>query len=272
MRIGICAPSTPLDEDRAAAVWALAERYYPDAELIFHPQCFYTSGHYAGTDEQRLAAFVQMANDPTLEAIWFAKGGYGACRIAEAAVAALETPAHEKVYLGYSDAGYMLGALYRAGIGQAVHGPMPTDVLRHGGADTVARSLDWLVRREASALEPSLEPGHKYAAFNLITLAMMTGTPIMPDLRDHVLIVEEVSEYLYSVDRLFFHLTNVLKDAGVVGLKLGFVNAVPENDPPFGATPEEIAQEWCARSGIAYLGRAEVGHTADNRVVPFGLR
>ncbi len=272
MRIGICAPSTPLGEEQAAAVWSLAERYYPDAELIFHPQCFYEDGHYAGTDEQRLAAFVQMANDPTLEAVWFAKGGYGACRIAEAAVAALEAPARGKSYLGYSDAGYLMGALYRVGIGEVAHGPMPTDIARSGGADTVARSLDWLVRREASALEPGLEPGQKYAAFNLITLAMMTGTPLMPDVRDHVLIVEEVGEYLYAVDRLFFHLTTALKDAGLAGIRLGLVNAVPENDRPFGSGAEDIARDWCERSEIPYLGRAEVGHAADNRVVPFGER
>ena len=270
MRIGICAPATPLSEEQAAQVWALAERYYPDAVLIFHPQCFYDAGHYAGSDEQRLNAFVQMANDPTLEAIWFAKGGYGACRIAERAVAALESAAQEKVYLGYSDMGYLMGALYRGGIGQVAHGPMPTDISREGGADAVARSLDWLVRREVSALEPGLEPGRKYAAFNLITLAMMTNTPLMPDLKDHVLIVEEVAEYLYSVDRLFFHLTSVLRDAGLAGIRLGLVNAVPENDRPFGSSAEDIARDWCKRSGIAYLGRTQVGHAAENRVVPFG--
>ncbi len=272
MRIGICAPATPLGKDQAAAVWALAERYYPDAELIFHPQCFYDHGHYAGTDEQRLDAFVQMANDPTLGAVWFAKGGYGSGRIAGRAVEMLDAAARAKTYLGYSDMGYLLGALYRAGIGRQAHGPMPTDIARTGGADTVARSLDWLVRGEPGALEPGLEPGQRYAAFNLVTLAMMTGTSLMPDLSGHVLIVEEVAEYLYSVDRLFFHLTGALKEAGLAGIKLGLVNAVPENDRPFGSTAQEIAQDWCARSGIAYLGRAEVGHAASNRVVPFGLR
>ena len=167
MRIGICAPATPLGKDQAAAVWALAERYYPDAELIFHPQCFYEHGHYAGTDQQRLDAFVQMANDPTLEAIWFAKGGYGSNRIAERAVAALAAPAREKTYLGYSDMGYLLGSLYRAGIGRQAHGPMVTDISREGGADTVARSLDWLVRGDA-------EEGRDYTVQDLSWLWHVT--------------------------------------------------------------------------------------------------
>ena len=271
MRIGICAPATPLSEEQAANTWSLAERYYPDAELIFHPQCFYEHGHYAGTDAQRLEAFVQMANDPTLEAIWFAKGGYGSNRIAAQAIEQLTQPARDKTYLGYSDMGYLLGALYHAGIGRQAHGPMPTDISREGGAATVARALDWLVRSDRGALEPGLKAGQRHVAFNLMTLAMMTGTSLMPDLRGHIVIVEEVGEYLYAVDRLFFHLTGALQDAGLAGLRLGLVNAVPENDRPFGSGAEEIVQDWCARTAIPYLGRAEIGHAVDNHVVPYGL-
>ena len=93
----------------------------------------------------------------------------------------------------------------------------------------------------------------------------------MPDLSGHVLILEETGEYLYAIDRLFFHVTSVLKDAGLTGIALGEVTAVPENDRPFGSTAEEIAQDWCGRAGIPYLGRAEVGHSITNHVVPFGL-
>ncbi|WP_187336947.1 LD-carboxypeptidase [Novosphingopyxis iocasae] len=271
MRIGICAPATPLSHEQAGEVWSLAKQYYPDADLVFDPQCFEEDGHFAGSDADRKAAFVRMANDPTLEAIWFAKGGYGSCRIAQAAVAELGDAAKTKQYLGYSDMGYLLGALYRAGIGHVTHGPMPTDISREGGSAAVGRALAWLVRRDASALAPSLQAGQRYACFNLITLVMMTGTPLMPDLSGHVLILEETGEYLYAIDRLFFHVTSVLKDAGLTGIALGEVTAVPENDRPFGATAEEIAQDWCGRAGIPYLGRAEVGHSITNHVVPFGL-
>ncbi len=271
MRIGICAPATPLAQEQAAAVWSLARQYYPDADLVFDPQCFQEEGHFAGSDAARLAAFVRMANDTTLDAVWFAKGGYGSGRIAEAAMEDLGEAARAKHYLGYSDMGYLLGALYRAGIGQVAHGPMPTDISREGGGAAVARALGWMVRRDPEALEPGLEAGNRYACFNLITLAMMTGTPLMPDLSGHVLIVEEVGEYLYAIDRLFFHIGTVLKDVGLTGIKLGEVTAVPENDRPFGSTAEEIAQDWCARSGIPYLGRAEAGHSTANHVVPFGL-
>ncbi|HCK84695.1 MAG TPA: LD-carboxypeptidase, partial [Hyphomonadaceae bacterium] len=81
-------------------------------EIVFHKQCFLSAGHFAGDDAARAAAFVEFANDPGLDAIWFARGGYGACRMAEAALAQLNDAARAKTYLGYSDAGALLGGLY----------------------------------------------------------------------------------------------------------------------------------------------------------------
>ncbi len=271
MRIAICAPSTPFTREDAARVSTLAATAHPTAELVFHDQCFAESGHFAGSDSERLEAFVDLANDPDFDAVWFVRGGYGACRIAEDAVAALTSAAADKIYMGYSDAGNLLGALYGAQIGRVCHGPMPADIRRDGGESAVLRALDWMLHASPQSLEPQLQAGTKYAAFNLMTLAMMVGTPLMPDLKNHVLILEEVSEYLYGYDRAFFHVTSHLQTAGLAGLRLGRVSDVPENDRPFGENAEEIARRWCAKTGINYLSRADIGHDADNRIVPFGL-
>ena len=106
-------------------------------------------------------------------------------------------------------------------------------------------------------------------AFNLMTLAMLVGTDYAPDLAGHVVLLEEVAEHLYAVDRLFFHITQHLK--GAAGIRLGRISDVPENDRPFGQTAEEIARYWCERTGIPYLGRADIGHDAANALVPFGV-
>jgi muramoyltetrapeptide carboxypeptidase len=271
MKIGICAPSTPFTREDAARVTALAATSHPTAELVFHDQCFAESGHFAGADAERVEAFVNLANDPAFDAIWFVRGGYGACRIAEDAVARLKGAARDKLYMGYSDAGNLLGCLYRNGIGRVAHGSMPADIRRDGGEAAVKRALDWIVSANPAALEPHIQAGERYAAFNLMTLAMIAGTPLMPDLNAHVLIVEEVAEYLYGFDRAFFHVTSHLKDAGLAGLRLGRVSDVPDNDRPFGEGAEEIAKRWCRKSAIPFLGRADIGHDADNMVVPFGL-
>jgi muramoyltetrapeptide carboxypeptidase len=271
VKIGICAPATPFTRSDADRVAALAAAYHPEVELVFHKQCFIEKGHFAGSDAQRLEAFVSMANDPAFDAIWFIRGGYGSCRIAEDAVKQLKAPARAKTYLGYSDHGNMLGALYRAGVGWPVHGPMPGDIRRAGGERAMLRALDWLAKGDPKALEPNMVRGQKHAAFNALTLAMMVGTPIMPDLKGHVLMVEEVSEYLYAFDRAMFSITTHLKGAGLAGLRLGRVSDVPENDRPFGETAEQIARRWCGKNGIAFLGAADIGHNIDNKVVPFGI-
>ena len=264
--IAICAPSRSLTPDDAARVTALAAEY-PGLDLHFHPQCFHNQGHFAGSDAQRLAALLDCANDPAFDAVWFARGGYGAARIALDAMAGLGAAAATKSYLGYSDGGTLLAGLYARGIGRQFHAPMPTDIRREGGEVAVRRTLGWL-SGDSTGLEPGLD-ARPNVAFNLTTLAMLGGTALMPDLTGHVVLIEEVSEYDYAVDRLFFHVSAHL--SGIAGLRLGRVSAVPENEVDFGHSTEQIAQYWCARAGIPYLGRADIGHDVANKIVPFGL-
>ena len=268
IRIAVCAPAAPITRADAARVAALTTAEFPHIDLLIHEQCFAEAGHFAGNDALRLAAFLDCANDPAVAAVWFARGGYGSNRIAGAVVAGLGPHAAAKTYLGYSDMGYLLGALYRARVGRPAHGPLLADIRRDGGEGAVRRALAFLGRSEG-ALEAYGAEGRPVAAFNLTTLAMLCGTPLMPDLAGHVVMVEEVSEHLYAIDRLFFHITAHL--SGIAGLMLGRVSDVPENDRPFGAAPQDIARDWCHRAGIPYLGRADIGHDADNQIIPFGL-
>ncbi|HOB12983.1 MAG TPA: LD-carboxypeptidase [Novosphingobium sp.] len=265
-RIAICAPSRPITPEDAARVAALAAEF-PGLDLSFHPQCFEEHGHFAGTDQQRLAALVECANDPGFDAVWFARGGYGANRIAEDALARFDHAAQSKAYLGYSDGGYLLGGLYRQRIGRPVHASMPGDLRQAGGEAAIRRVLGFIAGDDAG-LEGGLDH-HPTVAFNLMTLAMLCGTPLMPGLAGHVVLVEEVCEYDYAVDRLFFHITAHL--GGVAGLRLGRVSDVPVNEVDFGHSVEDIARHWCARHSIPYLGRADIGHDIDNTIVPFGL-
>jgi muramoyltetrapeptide carboxypeptidase len=146
---------------------------------------------------------------------------------------------------------------------------MVGDVVRSGGEAAIGRALDWLVRREPTAEEGGLN-GPAFA-FNLVVLSSLLGTPLEPDFSGAELLIEEVDEELYRIDRFLFHVTSQASIRKVRQLRLGrcFVKA---NDRPFGADEEAIARDWCERSDIAWGGRADIGHDADNRVVPFPLR
>lgn len=268
MRIAVVAPSCTLKQEAADRVLAMvAER--GDCQLFIHPQCFLTDGHFAGPDDARLLALREVLADPTVDAVWFARGGYGSNRIAEAALADLPDAARGKTCIGYSDAGFLLAGFYKEALNVA-WGPMPQDVLRAGGEAAIARALDWLVNRDASALEPAIEA--PAMAFNLTVLSNLLGTQLEPDFAGVDLMIEEVSEQLYRIDRTLFHVTASPNIRRAARIRLGRVSDILANDPEFGRDEAAIVEEWCARSGIPYGGRADIGHDAENRIVPFGSR
>jgi muramoyltetrapeptide carboxypeptidase len=268
MRIAVVAPSCTLKREAAEKVEAIA-RERADCELLIHPQCFLSNGHFAGADSERLAALREAMADPAVDAVWFARGGYGSNRIAESAIADLPEAAGKKLYMGYSDAGFLLAPFHEAGL-EVAWGPMPQDALRAGGEEAVGRALDWIVRRERSAIEPDIRA--PAMAFNLTVLSMLLGTPLEPDFSGADLLIEEVSEQLYRIDRLMFHLTSNPNVRRAARIRLGRVGDIPPNDPEFAHDERAIVEDWCARSGISFGGSADIGHDAGNRVVPFGVK
>lgn len=265
MRISIVAPSCSLDRKAADALEALVAAR-GDCTVTIDPQCFRSDGHFAGSDGERLAALRSAMADPDVEAIWFARGGYGSNRIAAAAARDLPATARSKLYCGYSDAGFLHAALDRAGC-NAVWGPMPQDLVRSGGEAAVTRMLDWLVKRDRASLESGLDG--PAMAFNLTVLSSLLGTSLEPDLGGIDLLIEEVGEHLYRLDRTMFHLSESANVRSVRQIRLGRVSEIPANHPEFGIEEEEIVADWCSRSGIAFGGRADIGHDAANAVVPF---
>lgn len=272
MRIGVVAPGRPISPEIAKNLQDLAAGLPASArpEIRIHPQCFLSSGHFAGDDAARAEAFLEVANDEDIDAVWFARGGYGSFRLIETVLPRLGAAARKKIYLGYSDAGALMGALYGAGVGRVAHGPMPVDLIRAGGEVAVRRALDFLVAGDADALEPVAARQTPAAAFNLTILAHLVGTPYLPDLSGHLLLLEEVSEPIYRIDRALGQIMSVPAIRQAAGILLGRCSEIAANDPDFGRTEVEVARDWCARSGIPYLGRADIGHDTGNKVVRFG--
>ncbi|RIX29375.1 LD-carboxypeptidase [Sphingomonas edaphi] len=269
MKIAVVAPSCTLKPEAAEAVAAIA-RARGDVDLAIHPQCFLSDGHFAGHDEARLMALREVMADESIDAVWFARGGYGSNRIAEAAAAELPAAAKRKTYLGYSDAGFLLAAFDKAGL-MVAHGPMVQDVVREGGEAAVHRALDWLVNRDEGALDAGVRFGQRTMAFNLTVLSNLLGTAIEPDFSGADLLIEDVAEHEYRIDRAMFHVTGSPAIRRIASLRMGRMSEIPENDPVFGSDAESIVREWCGRSGIVFGGIADIGHDAANRIVPFDL-
>jgi muramoyltetrapeptide carboxypeptidase len=134
--------------------------------------------------------------------------------------------------------------------------------------------LDYMMGSSAQGPDPHLEPhiskAMKTVAFNITILSHLIGTAWQPDLSGHLLMLEEVDEPMYSIDRALFHITSNQNIRQVAGIRLGRCSEITPNEPEFGKSEEEVIAYWCAKSGIPYLGRADIGHDVDNKLVPFG--
>ncbi|MEM7741609.1 MAG: LD-carboxypeptidase [Pseudomonadota bacterium] len=273
MKIAVVAPSRSLSHEAADQLYQLKDKNPELNEVVISidQQCFLSSGHFAGDDGARASAFLEAANDPQIDAVWFARGGYGAGRILPLILPSLRAPAAHKTYIGYSDTGYLLAALAQLGVGKSVHGPMVSDALRPGGEAALLRVLRWLALGNEDCLEPSVMHDKRSYAFNLTILASLAASEHLPNLDGSILLLEDIGEHLYAIDRALMTAFSSGRLDRLRGIRCGRFSDVPTNDIDFGQTAEDIVRSWCDRYRIEFLGSADIGHDADNKIVPFPI-
>src|SRR3546814_17336516 len=117
-------------------------------------------------------------------------------------------------------------------IGRQFHGPMPVDIVREGGEAAVVRALRWLVDQDDESLEASVRATDKpVAEFNLTILSHLMGTPWLPDLSGHVLMLEDVGEDVYRIDRALEQVTSSPTVRVAAGSGLGQGRGIQPKDP-----------------------------------------
>ena len=223
------------------------------------------------TTTTRAQAFLDIANDESYDAVWFARGGYGSCRVVEAVMGGLTAAVQDEKPTSATVMPACCLPLC-TGLGSRRWRTVRwrrTSFERRETRRLVGRSLGWSIARRR-ALEPTVCRAQKTAAFNMTVLSQLLGTPLQPDLDGHVLMLEEVAEAMYRIDRSLFHITSNAEIRRVSGIMLGRCSDITPNEPDFGMNEEEVARYWCRRSGIPWLGRADIGHDVNNKIVPFG--
>lgn len=232
------------------------------------------------------------------DVVWLARGGYGLTRIVDdVALPAGPLP----VVVGFSDATALFGRLARAGhLDRCVHGPLATTI---AGEDEVgiARALDVVTRcvarrvahAPASPTPPPLPPlrtiqgvslgtdrvveGPLWAG-NLVVLAALCGTPSMPDLAGHIVVVEEVGERPYRLDRVLTQLLRAGAFRDVAGIVVGHLTGC---DEPTSSAPSmrdpvprgiDVVIERLESLGVPIVAGLPSGHEAPNLALPLGGR
>ena len=235
-----------------------------DCELAIHPQCFLSDGHFAGPDEARLAALREVMADPSVDA----------CGSRAAAMARTASPrrlsrtrprARTKTTLAIATPASCSPECIRRG--SRWRGADAAGRAARRGEAAVGRALDWLVRRDPSALEPGLQG--PAMAFNLTVLSNLLGTSLEPDFSGVDLLIEDVSEHLYRIDRSMFHVTAAPNVRRAARIRLGRVSDILPTTPISPSTRPRSSRIGARRSGIPFGGRADIGHDATNKVVPF---
>lgn len=271
-RVGVAALSGPVAPERLEAGLAALTELGFEPVLARNLGC--RTGYLAGSDTERVEAFHELAGDPSIRAIVFARGGYGVLRL----LGAIDWPllaAHPRAYVGYSDLTPFLAEIVaRLGL-VAFQGPMVAADLARGLLDEERRSLlealagrfeeplpvaGWLGADEA--VEAPLVGGC------LTLLNAVIGTPFEQPLAGGVVFLEDTNEALYRLDRLLLQLELAGRLEGVRGFVVGHF------DPHAPLAPElvELLAERLGARGVPVALGVPAGHIAPNRTLPFGAR
>lgn len=241
--VGIVASGRKLDSDpiqtsiRIVEAWGYTVRV---AKNLFSSKHSYLSG----SDAERLQDLQHMLDDPSVKAIICARGGYGTTRILDRLdfTSFLKNP---KWICGFSDITALHLKLQALGV-QSIHGTMPVLFSKPESAISVD-ALQKILSGGRVALEANPNLKNKIGAAsgtliggNLSLIVDSLGTSSEIDTKNKILVIEEVDEYLYRVDRMLVQLKRAGKLQHLAGLVVGHMTEMRDTELPFGETIEEI--------------------------------
>jgi muramoyltetrapeptide carboxypeptidase len=234
-------------------------------------------GYLAGSDEQRLADLNLALRDPRVRAVFCTRGGYGVQRIVDR-VDLAAVRADPKLVVGFSDITALQLALWRGAGLPTVHGPGAAWVPERTGpasAESLRRAL-MTVEPAVVPVDPSVESVPVRVAGkargvllggNLSMLVSTVGTADMPDLTGAILLLEDVNEAPYKVDRMLTHLRRAGALRGLAGVALGHFTNCEDQWP---TTIVDVLTEHLSSLGVPVLGGLPIGHGADQLTVALG--
>lgn len=239
-------------------------------------------GHLAGDDAARAADLDSAFRDPALRAVWAARGGYGSSRLLDR----LDWEAlrrDPKVLVGFSDATALLVAAWRRLRLVTFHGPFVGQLGDLAGDRPRASRLHRLLTDPSAIVTLAEEPASattvaggsaegRLVGGNLALLCSLVGTADQPDTDGAVLLLEDVHEAPYRLDRMLVQLRRAGLLDGVVGIAVAALRgcAPPANRPS--ASAEEVIAELLGDLGVPVLHGLELGHTDGQLAVPLGVR
>ncbi|HEY6514781.1 MAG TPA: LD-carboxypeptidase [Steroidobacteraceae bacterium] len=264
----VVAPASSFDRASFEAGLEVISRRY---RVHYDPGLLTRHRYLAGHDERRLAELASALTDTGTRAIFCARGGYGMMRLLPG-LEGIEVAA--KPVIGFSDITALHQLLQRRGL-VSVHGPVVTQLARleaHAHerlfelleSDAPAAELSGRETFVAGTVEGPLLGG------NLAVLTRLLGTPFLAPLEGAILLLEDVGERPYRLDRMWTHLALAGVFRRVRGIALGEFTGCEDKDADYSSA--DVLRELAAATGLPCAAGFPIGHGAQNQPVPLGVR
>jgi len=268
--VAVVAPAGPVERQALEpALAALGERY----AIRLDPHLFDRHRYLAGSDARRLNELNVALSDPDIKAVFCARGGYGSMRLVSR-LAPLNAGSALKPVVGISDITAIHAWLLLQGL-VTFHGSVLTQFGR-APEDARQRMIDLLESTEP--LKP-LEGLSTYVGGtvegpliggNMAVLTRLLGTPFFPPLDGAILLLEDIAERPYMLDRMWTHLDLAGVFRRVKGIALGtFINC---EDKDVKYSSDEVLRDLAVETGLPCVSGFPIGHLDTNASVPLGTR
>ncbi len=275
-RVALVAPAGPLngekDLERAKAnVRSLGWVPVVGANVLAR------HGYLAGADGVRLADLNDALVDDAIDAVWCIRGGYGVMRILETIdYAALRR--RPKPVIGYSDITALHAAVATRCDAVTFHGPTARAELSIFSRESLQRALAGGDPAGPAADARVLARGRvrgRLVGGNLAILCALAGTAYAPDYRGAIVVMEDVNEAVYRIDRMLTQLRLTGALAACAGIVFGQFTDIPVDAPEevLGVrTLDDVLGEVASALGVPCIAGAPIGHVADQWTLPFGAQ
>jgi muramoyltetrapeptide carboxypeptidase len=265
--VAVVAPSGAAQAARFEAGVAFLQRRYA---VRWTQELCSPAGYLAGSDEHRLQALQEAVDSDDVKAIFAVRGGYGALRLLPRLCLKGRSP---KWLVGFSDITALHAAWQCAGW-QSLHGPVVTQMGALSAEDLQAMVNALEKESSSSSLSGThcFVPGTATGPLlggNLSVLCHLVGTPYMPDMRGAILLLEDIGEAPYRVDRMWTHLRLAGAFKHLAGIVLGEFLQCEDKE---GRGCLEVLESLASETGVPCVAGFPIGHGARNVAVRLGGR
>lgn len=271
MRIAIAAPArwvTPKDVEFAIH-WLQSKGLEP----VYDDRLFAKDFIFAGSDDFRASVIQEYMNRDDIDAIWFARGGYGSIRIIDK-LDFTNFVKQRKLFVGFSDTTVFHGMMQRLDI-PSVHGPL-AGYFDNKTPESMQSLYDALTGKPLHYEWPSHPLNRKgevhgtVVGGNLSVLYGMMGSSSFPETEGKILFIEEVDEYIYHIERMMYGLKRAGKLKNLKALIIGGLTKIQDNPEPFDKTVEQVIHDMVSEYDYPVVFGFPAGHQPDNRAIVFG--